>query len=81
MEGLTFACASTTASDPHASIQESISLVASFEFNGHSELVLIGGDLIRLDIIVQAFEDLLVTGPPAFRSRGDICWWIVVGLE
>jgi hypothetical protein len=72
---------STSTADPHAGVEECISLITSFEFNGDAEFVQIRGSGISLGRISQLLKDISRASAPAKRLDGDVCRRVILGLQ
>ena len=66
---------------PHTSIKESVAIVSSLQLHGDAEFVLIRCYRVGGGGISELLHDVSGASAPAERFDGDVCWWLVLGLE
>ena len=77
----TFSATTNTTTNPHARIQVQVPRVTSLHVDVESERVGLGVDFICLGRVIQLLQGLPRPNTPSFVSNGDVCRWMVMGLE
>jgi hypothetical protein len=77
----TFASSPAATADPHARVQEGISLVSRLKFDIQAKFVRVGINSVSLHGIFQLLQDCLLAGSPATLIHSNERGWIVVGLQ